>query len=71
MDVTSERPYRAYLQVAAELDPSNSEAHFGLAVTEILMILQNERVQEALDSLSFYLGEEGACKPASGLVPNT
>ena len=55
---------------AAELDPSNSEAHFGLAVTEILMILQNDRVQEALDSLSFYLGEEGACKPALGLVPN-
>ncbi|HIE03281.1 MAG TPA: hypothetical protein EYP61_00830 [Candidatus Latescibacteria bacterium] len=40
---------------ALELDPSNSLAHFGMAITELLSILADRRVQDAVDSLSSIL----------------
>ncbi|RKY62518.1 MAG: hypothetical protein DRP95_01430 [Candidatus Latescibacterota bacterium] len=53
---------------AVELDPSNSRAHFGMAVTELLMLLQNERVQEVMDSLSYYLEKFPVGSPVDAAV---
>jgi hypothetical protein len=60
---------------AIALDPSNTEAQFGAAVTELLVLAQNEDVQVVEDSLRAFTGEEEeglAEKPllGVGLAPN-
>ncbi len=58
---------------AIELDPSNTQAQFGAAITAILMVLQNEEVQAVIDSLQNFMGEEAeASAPVFGIgiAPN-
>ncbi|MCK4591267.1 MAG: hypothetical protein KAT86_05895, partial [Candidatus Latescibacteria bacterium] len=57
---------------AIELDPSNTQAQFGAAITEILMLLQNEEILAVMDSLQSFMGEE---EPSGlgfgiGIAPN-
>ena len=46
---------RDLYEEALRLDPSNSLAHFGMAITELLTILKNRRVLDAADSLASIL----------------
>ncbi len=60
---------------AIALDPSNTEAQFGAAVTELLVLAQNEDVQVVEDSPRAFTGDEGeewAGKPllGVGIAPN-
>jgi hypothetical protein len=57
---------------AIELDPSNTQAQFGAAMTAILMLLQNEEILAVMDSLQSFMGEEetSALGFGIGIAPN-